>query len=150
VLCVVAFFTLSYGIQLHRMVTKGEEHAPDASLGLAHSIVLMLFVVGVYFLYWLSRHLGEVCDWSSGRLSLTLWPIFQSPREFAPAFMLAGIAPCLIAMCKFSFAIPMLRSRQSEPLAASRTTGASVGALLSFINLAANIIALRDFFLKGP
>lgn len=149
VLCAVAFSMLSYSIKLCGLVTKDEKQVGGADFGLGRSILLLLFVLAVYALYWLSRHTSDVFYYPLGQWSPNFWPLFQAPREFAPAFMLASIAPCLIAIVNFSCVVPTLRSMQSEPLSASRVTGALIGILLSLINLVANIITFRDSLLKG-
>jgi hypothetical protein len=149
VLCAVAFSMLRYSIKLCGLVTKDEKQVEGADFGSGRSILLLVFILAVYVLYWLSRHTNDVFYYPLGQWSPNFWPLFQAPREFAPAFMLGSIAPCLIAIVNFSCVVPTLRSMQPEPLSSSHATGALIGGLLSLINLVANIITFRDFLLKG-
>jgi hypothetical protein len=98
-------------------------------------------------MYWLARHQPEVFR----RDSLDLAPIFQSPQDFAPAFLLAGIAPGILALIKFTFVIPFLQSRQSETPGATRIPfSALIGIFLTLVSLAANIAKLLEFFHQQP
>jgi cobalamin synthase len=149
-MCAVAFFMLRYSIQLYRMVAKGEKDAPDADSGWGLSFLLLLLFVAASLFFWLARNRDMVLPVTSGQPGLNLWPILGSLREFAPAFMLASIAPSIIALCKFSFAIPMLRGTQPDVHGTSRQIGALIVALLSLINLASNLISFYQCFFKSP
>ena len=120
--CVFAFFMLYQSTALQRMLTKGQENAPDPDSGTGISWLLFWLVFGVCGFYWIAnaqRQIGSFDlldffrrDWWSVAL--------ESPRTIAYIFLIAGVAPGVIAIYKFTFVIVWLFFRRVRTRGISR------------------------------
>ncbi|MCX6929390.1 MAG: hypothetical protein NT154_40175 [Verrucomicrobia bacterium] len=111
--CAVAFFLLYQSIALQRMLTHGKENAPDPDAGEGVSWLLFLLMCGIGCFYWVAGAQGRAGysepieffrqDWWAAAL--------ETPRGFAPVFLVGSVAPAAIALYKLAFALAWLHSR---------------------------------------
>jgi hypothetical protein len=114
--CVLAFFMLYQSIALQKKVTKNQEDAPDPESGAGISWLLFWLVFGIFCFYWIANaqsHTGTIDP--RDFFERHWWgAVLGSPRAFASPFLIASIAPSVIAIYKFGLAIAMSYSRRAR------------------------------------
>lgn len=144
---VFSLFMVHESASIQKKLSRGDENAPDASLGLMVAWISACGIVLFWFYHAATTSIG-VSGFDYEYASALFGLMTSQPSKFTPAFLLAGILPAAIAIYHFSIATfhRSPTNTSDEILGRRSPISAIVGAVVTIIGLVASIATLISFY----